>query len=108
MAANEVDEVPEGDVDVLDVETPGGSEDGGLERPRLVGRLADVGELQPRRTVLGFALGGVPARVADPGCGSRREGALNGADRARDRSRAMVGLEGPRASAVKNILKEEE
>jgi hypothetical protein len=37
LGANEIDEVPEGDVDVLDVETPGGSEDGGdLERPRLV------------------------------------------------------------------------
>src|SRR6266576_5439938 len=68
LAADEIDQVPERDPDVREVETPRGPEDRVLDPHSLVGRPADVGDLQPRRAVRRLALGGIEARVSDPGC----------------------------------------
>src|SRR5205823_14155822 len=98
LAADEIDEVPERNADVGQVEAPRRAENRVLEPHPLIARLADVGDLQPRRAVPRLALCAVEARVSDPGCRSRWRRPGDGADRTGDRSRATVRVECAEAS----------
>src|SRR5262249_59297942 len=94
LLAGDVDEVPEREVDVAQVETPVGRQGAAGLIARCV-LLADVGDLEPGEAVGLLTLRAVQLRVRDP---RRRRGGGStggGADGSGKRLRAQVRLQRP-------------